>query len=77
MTPVKRLKARVRSEKGGAITLRTPGEKGMTIAELPIKPTGKWTEISTSVSNAPTSMQDLIITQTGENPVAVDWISFE
>ena len=76
-TPVKRLKARVRSEKGGAITLRTPGEKGMTIAELPIKPTGKWTEISTNVSNAPTSMQDLIITQTGENPVAVDWISFE
>lgn len=49
----------------------------MTIAELPIKPTGKWTEISTNVSNAPTSMQDLIITQTGENPVAVDWISFE
>ena len=76
-TPVKRLKARVRSEKGGAITLRTPGEKGMTIAELPIKPTGTWTEISTNVSNAPTSMQDLIITQTGENPVAVDWISFE
>ena len=75
--PVKRLKARVRSEKGGTITLRTPGDKGMAIAELPIKPSEKWTEISTSVRNAPTGMQDLIVTQTGGNPVAVDWISFE
>ncbi len=75
--PVKRLKARVRSEKGGVITVRTSGDKGVTIAELPIKATERWAEISTSVRNAPAGMQDLVVTQTGGNPVAVDWISFE
>lgn len=76
-TPVKHLKARVHSEKGGVITLRTPGDKGVTIAELPIKPTEQWTEIGTSIHNAPAGIQDLIVTLTGKHPVAVDWISFE
>ncbi|MFR5960571.1 MAG: hypothetical protein ACLUHA_17690 [Bacteroides stercoris] len=35
--PVKQLKARVRSEKGGTITLQTIGDKGVTIAVHPRK----------------------------------------
>ena len=75
--PVKRLKARVRSEKGGTITLQTIGDKGVTIAVLSVKPTGQWAEISTSVRNAPKGVQSLKTILTGEHPVAVDWISFE
>lgn len=76
-TPVKFLKARVRAEKGGKIVIRTTGEKGVTIAELPIKATAQWTEIKTHAQNAPTGIQDLIVTSAGQHPVAVDWISFE
>lgn len=76
-TPVKFLKARVRAEKGGKIVIRTTGEKGVTIAELPIKATAQWTEIKTHAQNTPTGIQDLIVTSTGQHPVAVDWISFE
>ena len=75
--PVKQLKARVRSEKGGTITLQTIGDKGVTIAVLSVKPTGQWAEISTSVRNAPKGVQSLKAILTGEHPVAVDWISFE
>ena len=75
--PVKRLKARVRSEKGGTITLQTIGDKGVTIAVLSVKPTGQWAEISTSVRNVPKGVQSLKTILTGEHPVAVDWISFE
>lgn len=76
-TPVKTLKVRLKAEKGGTITIRTAGEKGVTIAELPIKPTAQWTEIKGQAQNTPAGIQDLIVTSTGQYPVAIDWISFE
>lgn len=76
-TPIKSLKTRVRSEKGGTITIRTSGEKGVTIAELPIKTTAQWAEIKAQTQNVPIGIQDLIVTSTGQGPVAIDWISFE
>lgn len=76
-TSVKSLKARVRSDEGGTITIRTAGEKGVTIAELPIKTTAQWAEIKAQTQNVPIGIQDLIVTSTGQGPVAIDWISFE
>lgn len=72
-----RLKARVCSEKGGKIIIRTAGEKGIPIAELPVKATAEWSEITVDIDHAPTGIQDLIAVSKGEHPVAIDWISFE
>lgn len=74
---VKKMKARVRSEKGGKIVVRTSGENGKPIAELPVKATNGWTEMNVDVSYAPTGIQNLTVVSGGEYPVTIDWISFE
>jgi len=76
LAPTK-LKARVRSEKGGKVAVRTNGEKGILIAELPIKPAAEWTEINVNIAHAPAGIQSLSVVSTGEHPVAIDWITFE
>lgn len=74
---VTRLKARVRSEKGGKISIRTAGGKGIFVAALPVKATTEWMEITVSIDHAPTGIQDLLAVSEGEHPVAIDWIRFE
>ena len=71
------MKARVRSEKGGKIVVRTSGENGKPIAELPVKATNGWVEMNADVSYAPAGIQNLTVVSGGEYPVAIDWISFE
>lgn len=74
---VVRLKARVCSDKGGKIVVRAAGGEGTPIAELPVKASGGWTEVSVGVSHAPAGVQDLTVVSAGEHPVAIDWICFE
>lgn len=74
---VTKLKARVRSDKGGKVVVRTAGNKGTSIAELPIQATAAWTEMQVEVAHAPTGVQDLTVVSVGAYPVAIDWISFE
>lgn len=76
-TPAKRLKARVRADKGGTLTVRTDGEKGVLIATLPIKASAQWHEVTTPVQEAAGGIHTLLVSSTGNHPVAVDWITFE
>lgn len=75
--PAKRLKARVRADKGGTLTVRTDGEKGVLIATLPIKASAQWVEVSAPVQEAPAGIRTLLVSSTGNHLVAVDWITFE
>lgn len=77
LNPVKQVKARIRTDKGGKILIKTTGEKGIVIAELNCKPAEQWTEVQAAVSQAPQGLQDLIITSTGKHTVAIDWITFQ
>lgn len=75
--PAKRLKARVRADKGGTLTVRTDGEKGAVIATLPVKASAQWHEVSVPIKEAPAGIHTLLVSSTGNHPVAVDWITFE
>lgn len=75
--PVKQVQARIRTDKGGKILIKTAGEKGIVIAELSCKPAGQWTEVQATVNQSPQGLQDLLITSTGEHPIAIDWITFK
>lgn len=75
--PVKRLKARVRSEKGGEIILRTTGDKGVILSRLLVEPTEQWTDLDTDILHAPSGVQNLRVESVGQAPVAIDWLCFE
>lgn len=75
--PVKQVKARIRTDKGGKILIKTAGEKGIIISELNCKPAEQWTEVQATVNQSPQGLQDLLITSTGEHAIAIDWITFK
>jgi hypothetical protein len=76
-TPVKKLKARVRSMQSGTVTIRSGSEKGDVIAQLPIRTAGAWTEISVPVTSSVSGQQNLYASLTDGQPVSIDWITFE
>lgn len=70
------LVARARSLSGGTLLVRT-GEKGGTVAAVPI-PRGKdWAEIRVPIVSAPTGVNDLHISLLKGSQAEVDWISFD
>ncbi|MDR0939027.1 MAG: family 43 glycosylhydrolase [Mediterranea sp.] len=76
--PVRLLKARVRTDKGGTLTVRKGGEKGDIIARLSVKPTGgAWVEARAIPLLSVTGRQELHVSLTEGQAVSVDWITFE
>ena len=67
--------ARVRSAKGGAITVTDAKDKPVTIAELTVPSGGKWKEVSVSCTSVK-GMQNLSAICT-KGSVDIDWIKFE
>ncbi|MDR2651995.1 MAG: family 43 glycosylhydrolase [Prevotellaceae bacterium] len=71
------VKVNAYSSDGAKLQIRTGGQNGTLIAEINIPKNEEWTETSYSLSNLPSGIQDLLITQDGAGAVEIDWIKFE
>jgi len=69
--------ARMVSAKGGAIELRLDQESGPLLGRAEIRPGTAWEVIRAGLETVPAGVHNLVVIQTGANPVEVDWISFE
>ncbi len=75
--PVARLTARVRSPKGGTLTVRTDGAEGTVVARLKMSKGSGWTQVSAPVVRAPQGLHDLHLSVQTTGTVEVDWIGFD
>ena len=74
--PLKTIRLRASSPTGGAVKVRTDRQDGPAIADVQIPQSG-FREISTPLATPPTGLHNLVITQTGEGLVEIDWVAFE
>jgi hypothetical protein len=74
---LKRMDLRAVSATGGAIEIRLDKEDGPLLGRVKIRKGSEWKVISSTVRNVPAGVHDLVVTQTGNNHVELDWISFE
>ena len=75
---LQKLKACVYSAGGGTLVVRA-GKNAVTpvIAKIEIPASGRWLVIEANLSRTVSGIQDLFVFIEGNNPVQVDWISFE
>jgi hypothetical protein len=72
-----KVKALITSVGGGKLSVRLGGDKGTVVAEIDIPQSEQWTEISVPLSEIPTGIQDLFVSQKGAGNIEIDYISFE
>jgi len=72
---LKKMKARVYSARGGALLVGTG--KIPVIAKFEVPASGRWSVIDVNLSGKAKGIQDIVVSLEGNNPVQVDWISFE
>ena len=72
-----KVKARVYSEKGGILEVRTKGLNGTVIAEIQVPEHYDWIVIDSPVKSELKDIQDLWVILKGNNKIEIDWISFE
>ncbi|MDR0977147.1 MAG: family 43 glycosylhydrolase [Prevotellaceae bacterium] len=76
--PVKTVKARVRSNGGGTLLVRTDGVGGPIVATLPVPTTNNaWLDVSAPMTASVTGRHDLRVEMADGQPVAVDWVQFD
>lgn len=75
---IRNLKLRVRSNIGGNLQLKISNALKTQEFELKIKPSNDWTIINIPLSKAAKieGIQNLQLTNSGNSPIALDWISF-
>jgi hypothetical protein len=73
----KYLKMRYKSPKGSVFVLIQNSKTGKAESKIKIPVSAKWTTVSISVSGIIAGIQNLILTNTGNNPVEIDWICFK
>jgi hypothetical protein len=74
---LKSVNVRALSAKGGAIEVRVDKVDGPAVGWVEIKSASDWKVVSAKAGNNPAGVHDIFVTQTGLNPVELDWISFE
>ncbi len=75
--PVERFTARVRSAKGGVLTVKVDGGKGAVVARVKIPKSNDWTLVSAPVISAPQGLHDLHFSVKTAGMVEVDWVGFD
>lgn len=75
--PVERFTARVRSAKGGVLTVKVDGGKGAVVARVKIPKSNDWTLVSAPVISAPQGLHDLHFSVKTAGTVEVDWVGFD
>jgi hypothetical protein len=73
---LKTVKALTSSATGGQVTVRIDGPQGKILAELNIPKGEGWTPVSAPLTNSPTGIHDLYVSDKDGNKVEIDWISF-
>jgi len=71
------VKTRAAAPAGGAIEIRLDKEDGPVLGRVQIAPGSVWTVVKATVRNVSAGVHDLVVTQGGPTPVALDWVSFE
>jgi len=71
------VEVRAVSAKGGAIEIRLDQPDGPVLGRVEIGAGSAWTIIHSPVQNVPPGVHDLVVTQTGNTQVELDWISFK
>ena len=75
---LKKAKARVYSGRGGTFTIRAGNnDKAPVIAKIDVPASGRWAVIDVKMTETARGIHDLFVSLDGENPVHIDWISFE
>ncbi|HEY9123836.1 MAG TPA: family 43 glycosylhydrolase [Bacteroidales bacterium] len=65
------------SEKGGDLLVKTSNAGEKIIAKVKIPANKDWIEIKLPVSLSVKGVHNIVVSQVGDNPVEVDWISFK
>lgn len=71
------IEMRYKSHKGGILVLIQNSKTGKTKSKIKIPASAKWTTTRIRVSGIIAGIQNLILTNTGNNPVEIDWICFK
>jgi hypothetical protein len=75
--PLKTISAKVVSETGGTLQIRTNSIDGPLLAEVKIPKNAAWKEIKAPVMKFKPGVQNLFVVSKDSNPVEVDWIKFQ
>lgn len=73
----KYVKAKVKSSKGGVVLVTTESVSGKTVAKITIPKSEDWTEITTKIKKKSKGIKNLFIQSKTDNPIEIDWITFE
>jgi hypothetical protein len=74
---LKSVNARSLSATGGTIEIRLDKSDGPVLAKVEVGKGSEWKTVSAKVANIPTGVHDLVLTQSDDGKVELDWISFE
>jgi beta-xylosidase len=71
------VEVRANSSEGSFIEIHLDKPDGPLLAKVEIGKTSEWQSVQSKLKNAPAGIHDLVVTQTGNNAVDVDWVRFE
>ena len=75
---LKKAKARVYSARGGTLAVCAGDNTTKSnIAKIEVPASGRWSIINVNLLEAVVGIQDLFVSLESNNPVQIDWISFE
>jgi len=74
---LKSVNVRSISATGGMVQIHLDKVDGPLLAKVKIRKTSKWKVNHSKVASVPAGIQNLVVTQKGNNDVELDWISFE
>ena len=74
---LKSVNARAVSSTGGTVEIHLDKADGPLVAKVEIGKGDEWGIGQSKLASVPTGIHDLVITQSGDNKVDLDWVSFE
>jgi len=74
---LKSVNARSISATGGTVEIHLDKTEGPLVARIEIGKASDWKVVNSKLANVPTGIHNLVVTQSDDNKVDLDWISFE
>ena len=74
---LKSVNVRAASAAGSSIEIHIDKVDGPLLAKVEIGKSSEWRSVQSKLKKAPGGVHDLVITQSGNNGVDLDWIRFE
>jgi len=74
---LRNVNARVLSEAGGTLEVRTGGINGTIISDIKVPASKEWIIVHIPVAQNVEGIQNLFVTNKDGSPVAIDWLSFD